>query len=176
MAILIAIGVNNEGERQILGAAEGLKEDKESWKSFLIWLRDRGLSGVRLIVGEKVESIPEVFPEAKYQSCTVHFYRNVLSAVPRSKIKYVAKMLKAIHASESQKAAREKANQVTQELRSIRLTKAAKNRRWHRRNIPLSKFIGMNKKDLRFPFMKYEIGKVFRDGPIKLGRKREFNR
>jgi len=40
--------------------------------------------------------------------------------------------------------------------------------------IPLSKFIGMNKKDLRFPFMKYEIGKVFRDGPIKLGRKREF--
>lgn len=51
----------------------------------------------------------EVFPEAKYQRCTVHFYRNVFSVTPRSKVKLVAKMLKAIHAQESKKAAREKA-------------------------------------------------------------------
>ena len=56
-----------------------------------------------------LEAVGEVFPEAKYQHCTVHFYRNVFSAVPRSKVKLVAKMLKAIYAQESKKAAREKA-------------------------------------------------------------------
>ena len=45
----------------------------------------------------------------KYQRCTVHFYRNVFSVVPKSKVKIVAKMLKAIHAQESKKASREKA-------------------------------------------------------------------
>ena len=49
-----------------------------------------------------------MFPEAKYQRCTVHFYRNVFSVTPRSKVKLVAKMLKAIHAQESKKAARER--------------------------------------------------------------------
>ena len=45
-----------------------------------------------------LEAVGEVFPEAKYQRCTVHFYRNVFSVTPRSKVKLVAKMLKAIHA------------------------------------------------------------------------------
>ena len=47
-----------------------------------------------------LEAVGEVFPEAKYQRCTVHFYRNVFSVTPRSKVKLVAKMLKAIHAQE----------------------------------------------------------------------------
>ena len=55
-----------------------------------------------------LEDDGEVFPEAKYQRCTVHFYRNVFSAVPWSKMKTVAQMLKAIHAQESKKAASEK--------------------------------------------------------------------
>ena len=64
----------------------------------------------------------EVFPDAKYQRCTVHFYRNVFSVVPRSKIKIVAKiMLKAIHAQESKKASREKAKAVVAELRAMKL-------------------------------------------------------
>lgn len=70
VSILVAIGVNEEGSREILGAAEGLKEDRESWKNFFIWLKSRGLNGVRLIIGDKnlgmLESIPEVFPEAAY--------------------------------------------------------------------------------------------------------------
>ena len=45
-----------------------------------------------------LEAVGEVFPGAKYQRCTVHFYRNVFSVVPKSKIQIVAKMLKAIHA------------------------------------------------------------------------------
>ena len=68
----------------------------------------------------------EVFPDAKYQRCTVHFYRNVFSIVPRSKVKIVAKMLKAIHAQESKKASREKAKAVVAELRAMKLKEAAK--------------------------------------------------
>ena len=65
-------------------------------------------------------------PEAKYQRCTVHFYCNVFSETPRSKVKLVAKMLKAIYAQECKKAAREKAKVVVQELRSMKLKEAAK--------------------------------------------------
>ena len=50
-----------------------------------------------------LEAVGEVFPDAKYQRCTVHFYRNVFSVVPKSKVKIVAKMLKAIHAQESKR-------------------------------------------------------------------------
>ena len=51
-------------------------------------------------LNELLEAVGEIFPEAKYQRCTVHFYRNVFSVTPRSKAKLVAKMLKAIHAQE----------------------------------------------------------------------------
>ena len=73
-----------------------------------------------------LEAVGEVFPEAKYQRCTVHFYRNVFFVTPRSKVKLVAKMLKAIHAQESRKAAREKAKDVAEQLRSMKLKEAAK--------------------------------------------------
>ena len=61
-----------------------------------------------------LEAVGEVFPEAKYQRCVVHFYRNIFSVVPKSKVKLVAKMLKAIHAQESKKASREKAKAVVE--------------------------------------------------------------
>ena len=96
----MAIAVNEDGFREVLGAVEEMKEAKASWVSFFQWLRGRGLDGVKLIVGDKcmgmVEAGGEVFPDAKYQRCTVHFYRNVFSVVPKSKVKIVAKMLKAI--------------------------------------------------------------------------------
>ncbi len=130
VAILVAIAVNEDGYREALGAAEGMKEDKASWVNFFQWLKSRGLDGVKLIVGDKclgmLEAVGEVFPDAKYQRCTVHFYRNVFSVVPRSKVKLVAKMLKAIHAQESKKAAREKAKAVVTQLREMKLKEAAK--------------------------------------------------
>ena len=130
VAVLVAIAVNEDGFREVLGAAEGMKEDKASWVSFFQWLRGRGLDGVKLIVGDKcmgmLEAVGEVFPDAKYQRCTVHFYRNVFSVVPKSKVKIVAKMLKAIHAQESKKASREKAKAVVAELHAMKLKEAAK--------------------------------------------------
>ena len=130
VAVLVAIAVNEDGYREVLGAAEGMKEDKASWVSFFQRLKSRGLDGVRLIVGDKclgmLEAVGEVYPQAKYQRCTVHFYRNVFSAIPKGKVKIVAKMLKAIHAQESRKAAKEKAKAVAAELRAMKLKEAAK--------------------------------------------------
>ena len=103
VAILVAIAVNEDGFREVLGTVEEMEEDKASWVSFFQWLRRRGL----LIVGDKcmgkLEAVGEVFPDAKYQRCTVHFYRNIFSVVPKSKVKIVAKMLKGIYAQESKK-------------------------------------------------------------------------
>ena len=124
------MGVNEYGYREVIGASEGMKEDKISWLTFFQWLKERGLDGVRLVIGDKclgmLDAAAEVFPEAKYQRCTVHFYRNVFSVTPRSKMKLVAKMLKAIHAQESKQAAREKAIQVIASLREMKLPEAAK--------------------------------------------------
>ena len=79
IAILVALGVNSAGNREIIGAAEGGKEDKESWLKFLRSLKARGLSGTRVMVGDKclglVEAIREVFPDTEYQRCIVHFMR-----------------------------------------------------------------------------------------------------
>ena len=67
-----------------------------------------------------------VFPDARYQRYTAHFYRNIFSVTPRNKMKAVAMMLKAIHAQESKEAAREKARQVAEKLKEMKLSSVAK--------------------------------------------------
>ena len=130
VSILVALAVNEDGFREIIGAAEGSKEDKASWSNFLKSLKERSLKGVKLFVGDKclgmVETIGEVFPEAHYQRCVVHFYRNVFSSTPRGKMAEVTAMLKAIHAQEDLESAREKALVVIVKLRTMRLKEAAK--------------------------------------------------
>ena len=130
VAILVAMAVNEEGQREVIGAAEGMREDKVSWLEFLRSLKDRGLRGVRLFVGDKCSglcgAIDEVFPEAKYQRCMVHFYRNVFSAVPRGKVKEVAAMLKAIHAQEDKASALAKSQLVVEKLQEMKLREAAR--------------------------------------------------
>jgi transposase-like protein len=129
VAVLVAIAVGADGYREILGVCEGTKEDKESWRNFLRHLKDRGLKGVRLIVSDKclglIEALGEFFPEAQWQRCVVHWYRNVFTAVPKGKVKAVAAMLKAIHAQEDRQAARRKAEDVVAKLEAMKLGKAA---------------------------------------------------
>ena len=130
VAVLIAMAVNQRGEREVLGAVEGMKEDKESWLSFLRHLKERGLAGTQLFVADKcaglIEAMAEAFPQARYQRCIVHFYRNVFSVVPRKKVKDVAAMLKAIHAQEDKTAALKKVDDVLEKLREMKLNEAAK--------------------------------------------------
>ena len=104
VAVLIAIGVDAEGFRQVLGVSEGAKEDAESWRGFLRQLKERDLAGVKLFISDKcpgrLEALGEFYPEAAWQRCVVHLYRNVLSVVPNGRMREVAAMLKAIHAQE----------------------------------------------------------------------------
>src|SRR5262249_59907943 len=70
-------------------------------------------------------SAAEFFLEAAWQRCVVHWYRNIFSHVPSTKVREIAAMLKAIHASEDLAAAREKAIRVIDKLRGLRLSRAA---------------------------------------------------
>jgi len=129
VSVLVAVGVSKSGHREILGVAEGAKEDKAGWSGFLKYLKERGLKGVKLITSDAciglVESLGDFYPEARWQRCTVHFYRNIFSFVPKARMKDVTIMLKAIHASEDLEAAQEKAKSVAAKLRSMKLGQAA---------------------------------------------------
>lgn len=129
VSVLVAIGVDAEGYRKVLGVAEGAKEDKSGWSGFLAYLKGRGLATPALFVSDAcaglVESLGEHYPEARWQRCVVHFYRNVFSVVPSGKVREVAAMLKAIHAAEDIEAAQLKADQVVAKLRQMKLGAAA---------------------------------------------------
>ena len=129
VSVLVCIGVNQEGYREILGVAEGAREDRESWRNFLRYMKQRGLTGVELVISDKslglVEVLGEFYPKAQWQRCVVHFYRNVFTVVPKGKRKEVAAMLRAIHAQEDRAAALQKAADVTKKLDNLRLKKAA---------------------------------------------------
>jgi putative transposase len=129
VSVLVATGVGEDGFRKVLGIAEGHKEDKAGWRGFLEHLKSRGLKGVRLIISDAcmglVESAAEFYPEAQWQRCTVHFYRNVFTVVPSKHMRPVADMLKAIHAAEDREAAQEKAIAVIEKLKAMRLNEAA---------------------------------------------------
>ena len=88
ISVLVAVGVDILGYRNVLGIKEGAKEDKESWTSFLRYLKDRGLKDIQLVISDKclglLESLADFYPDAKWQRCVVHFYRNVFTVVPKS--------------------------------------------------------------------------------------------
>ena len=130
VSLLVAIGVNSEGYRDILGIVEGAKEDRIGWSGFLSHLKQRGLSGVQLIVSDAcmglMESMGAYYPDALWQRCTVHWYRNIFSHVPSTKVREVSLMLKAIHAQESRAAALKKVADVCERLCEMKLGKMAK--------------------------------------------------
>lgn len=129
-AVPVAIGVNSAGDREVIGCAEGYTESADSWREFFSWLKGRGLSGARLVTGDKRAGMPGApgvaFPGARHRRRTVHFYRNVLGRVPVTRRKAVARMLKAVHAQESREACPRKAAEVAGELDGMRLGAAAR--------------------------------------------------
>ncbi len=86
-AVLIAIGINWEGQRQVLAVEMANRESQSSWKEFLLRLKERGLSGVEFVVSDDhaglKKAIFEVLTEAAWQRCYVHFLRNALDYLPR---------------------------------------------------------------------------------------------
>jgi transposase-like protein len=86
-AVLIAVGIDWDGRRQILGVEMANRESQSAWRTFLLGLRERGLSGVELVVADDHAglraAVREVLSEAAYQRCYVHFLRNALDHLPR---------------------------------------------------------------------------------------------
>lgn len=97
VSVLAAVGVDQEGYREVLGVSEGAKEDKASWLVFLRHLKRRGLQGVRLAISDACLRLVEVLhgrsvlPDTNGQRCVVHFYRNVFRVVPKGKVTEVAR-------------------------------------------------------------------------------------
>jgi putative transposase len=87
LAVLVAIGVNGDGHREVLAVELANRESLNSWRDFLLGLKERGLRGVRFIVSDNhaglKQAIAELFSEAVWQRCYVHFLRNALDHLPR---------------------------------------------------------------------------------------------
>lgn len=129
VSVLVAIGVNAEGHREVIGVAEGMKEDRDSWERFVRSMIERGLKGVRLVVGDRcaglVATVGSMLPKARYQRCMARFMRDVLSKTPPTHREWASAALKAIFAMESRESALAKAEQVAMEMESRRLKAAA---------------------------------------------------
>jgi len=86
-AVLIAIGVNTEGRRCLLGVELANRESTSSWREFLVGLLERGLHGVEFVVSDDHQglrqAVPQTLPGAAWQRCYVHFLRNALDRLPR---------------------------------------------------------------------------------------------
>jgi transposase-like protein len=129
VSILVAIGIGSDGHREVIRVAEGMKEDSASWNSFVSSLISRGLTGVRLVTGDRcaglVSTVGELLPKARYQRCMVHFMRNVLAKVSPRHTRWAGDALKAVFAMESRDSALAKAEQVASEMEERKLREAA---------------------------------------------------
>ena len=100
VALLVAIGVADDGYREVLAVEAAPGERREAWEGLVKGLLDRGLRGVRLVISDDHESIKQAvkveLPSAQWQRCVVHFERNVLAHVPQTEAKEVASDLKTI--------------------------------------------------------------------------------
>jgi transposase-like protein len=105
--VIIAVGVNTDGRREVLGVATGASEAEPFWKAFLRSLADRGLRGVKLVVADDHKGLraaaAKVF-SATQQRCRVHWLRNVLAHVPPKQRPAAVAMLKTIFAQDCQSA------------------------------------------------------------------------
>jgi putative transposase len=121
MALVIAVGVNQSGEREILGFDVGMSEDGAFWEEFLRKLVARGLKGVKFVVSDAHEvlksAIKKVLTGSTWQRCRVHFMRNVLSQVPKKCQGMVSSIIRTIFAQNDQESAREQLRHVVDELR-----------------------------------------------------------
>jgi transposase-like protein len=117
---IVAIGVTEQGERTVLGAATGASEDHQFWTSFLRQLVKRGLRGVRLVISDAHEglrqAIAKILHEASWQRCRVHFMRNVLSVVPKQAQDTVAAIVRTIFAQPDHASAMTQLHEVARML------------------------------------------------------------
>lgn len=119
VSVLVAIGVNGAGYREILAVRAGFRESEESWRGLFRELTERGLSGVRLCVSDACAglraALADFLPEARWQRCAVHVMRNILDKVPRARRDEMAAAVKTVWQQENAGEARHKAKRVIEQ-------------------------------------------------------------
>jgi putative transposase len=108
MAVVVATGVTADGGREVVGVDVGDSEDEVFWRGFLRTLKQRGLSGVRLVISDQhaglVAALGRVFQGVGHQRCRVHFVRNLLALVPKTHKDMVAAVFRTIFAQPNAEA------------------------------------------------------------------------
>lgn len=104
-ALLVVVGLNRKGEKEILALEEGPRESAESWRDLLRQLKRRGVRWIGLVIADGIDAIwkalRDVFPQAGQQRCWIHKMRNVLDKVPQSAHDEVKRALDAIYRATS---------------------------------------------------------------------------
>jgi putative transposase len=120
-ALVVAIGVHEDGQREVLGFDVGPSESEGFWRAFLAGLVERGLHGVQLVIsdahGGLQKAIRAILQGASSERCRVHVMRDLLAHVPRSAQSMVAALVRTIFAQPDQEAARQQLRQVATTLR-----------------------------------------------------------
>jgi len=126
MAVVIATGVNPEGRREVLGFDVVAAETEESWTGLFKNLKERGLSGVKLVISDAHKGLTAAVRKvlkAEWQRCKVHFYRNVLVHVPKRSQAEVSEAMKGVFVQRDEKSAKAKASEMARQFQT-RFTKA----------------------------------------------------
>jgi putative transposase len=121
VAVIVAIGVNADGRREVLGLAVGPSEAETFWTEFLRKLARRGLRGVKLVISDAHEGLKAAVAKvlhASWQRCRVHFMRNVLAHAGRQGRRVVAAFVATAFAQDDAEAARKQWRQVADQLRA----------------------------------------------------------
>ncbi|SEI01835.1 Transposase (or an inactivated derivative) [Methylobacterium sp. 275MFSha3.1] len=120
VAVIVAVGVNTDGHREVLGMDVGPSEAETFWTDFLRKLARRGLRGVKLVISDAHEGIKASVAKvmnATWQRCRVHFMRNVLAHAGRSGRRVVSAFIATAFAQDDAKAARQQWRRVADQLR-----------------------------------------------------------
>ncbi len=120
MAVVVATGVTANGGREVLGLDVGDSEDEVFWRAFLRTLRERGLSGVQLVISDQhaglVAALNRQMQGVAHQRCRVHFARNLLALVPKSHKDMVAAVFRTVFAQPDAAAVAHTWDQVRDQL------------------------------------------------------------
>ena len=122
-ALMVAYAVNRVGIREVIGFGVYSRESKETWKDFFLTLKNRGLTGVRMITSDAHEgiqyAISQVFPDVPWQRCQVHFTRNILDKTPNRYREGLRTELREMFTSNTIEQARNRRDEILQDYRDI---------------------------------------------------------
>lgn len=127
--LLVIIGIDEFGEKQLLGLHQGFRESKESWKELLLDLRNRGLNEPALAIADGGlgfwAALPEVFGQTKEQLCWLHKTRNILNKLPKREHEEATQRLRAIYLAESKEEAARLAEKLIKDWKRFAETEKA---------------------------------------------------